>query len=129
MNPLQRSSLGLEIDQVLATADTVPSLFAGHDLAGRSYLVAQARRDEHSVTWLCAPISVLALRCVAEGRADPSDALRHSATGTVDRITVSIAELPQISESVQFCRDLGEEDLAGADLAGSTLLLRGARCA
>jgi hypothetical protein len=129
MNPLQRSSLGIEIDEILATRDTGPSLFAGHDTSGRQYLAVQARRDERSSTWLCAPISQLALYCVREGRAAPIDAMRHSATGIVHRITVSIDDPASDTESIQLCRELGDDDLAGADSARVPRWLEGARCA
>jgi hypothetical protein len=109
MNPLQCSSLGIQIDAVLAGRDTAPSLFTSHDLSGRNYLVAQIGRDVRSVTWLCAPISPLALRCVVEGRVDPLDALQHSATGAVDRVTVAADGDHSLAESVQLCRDLGDE--------------------
>src|ERR1700736_4220509 len=117
MNPLQRSSLGIEIDEILATRDSIPSLLAGHDATGRQYLAVQAHRDERSATWLCAPISRLALHCVTEGRAAPVDALRHSVSGIVHRIVVDTDGLSSINESVQLCRELRDEDLADADSA------------
>lgn len=129
MNPLQRSSLGIEIDEILATRETGPSLFAGHDPSGRQYLAVQARLDERSATWLCAPISRLALYCVTEGRAAPIDALRHSATGIVHRITVSTDDPASVTETIQLCRELGDDDLAGADTTRVPRWLVSARCA
>lgn len=114
MNPLQRVDLGIEIDEVLVVGETEPSLFAGHDVSGQQYLVAEARHDAKSTTWLFAPISPLALRCIIDGRADPCDALRHSATGYVNRVTVTSDRLPAVEETVQLCRELGDDDLAMA---------------
>jgi hypothetical protein len=129
MNPLQRSSLGIEIDEILATRDSIPSVLAGHDAAGNRYLAVEAHRDERTATWLCAPISRLALHCVTEGRAAPVDALRHSVTGIVHRITVATDDLSSVNESVQLCRELGDEELAGADSSRVPRWLPAARCA
>jgi hypothetical protein len=125
MNPLQRSSLGIEIDQVLATSDTLPSLFTGHDQWGCSYLVARASADECTITWLCAPISELALRCVAEGRAEPGDALRHSSNGAVARVRVARSNQTAVEETTELCRELRDEDLVGVGAGVRLPLLAG----
>lgn len=127
MNPLQRSSLGIEIDEVLATRESMPSVLAGHDASGCRYLAVQAHRDARTETWLCAPISRLALHCVTEGRAAPVDALRHSVTGIVHRIIVGTDDRSSVTESVQLCRELDDEELAGADSARVPRWLAAAR--
>jgi hypothetical protein len=129
MNPLQHSSLGIEIDEILATRDSIPSLLAGHDASGHQYLAVQAGRGERTATWLCAPISRLALHCVTEGRAAPVDALRHSVSGIVHRIVVATDGPLWIQESVQLCRELQDEDLVDADNSRVPRWLAAARCA
>jgi len=128
MNPLQHSSLDIEVDEILATRDQAPSLFSGHDSTGTRYLAVQAQRDEHTSMWLCAPISRLALYCVTEGRAAPVDALRHSVSGVVHRITISTNDPSAIIESTQLCRELRDEDLTGADSACVPRWMLAGRC-
>jgi hypothetical protein len=129
MNPLQRSSLNIEIDEVLAIRDSTPSVLAGHDPTGGLYLAVRAHHDAQTETWMCAPISRLALHCVTEGRAAPVDALRHSVSGIVHRIIVSTDDLSSVTESVQLCRELADEDLVGADNSRVPRWLSAARCA
>jgi hypothetical protein len=109
LKPFQRSSLDLELDRVLDPAAAFPHIFAGHSSAGQRYLIVQTTGDERSGTWMCAPITERALDCVVAGRAELRDALTHTATGTVDIVTVD----PQgnCTEAAKLCLDFDHEDL------------------
>jgi hypothetical protein len=95
---------GLEIDEMLGTDE----VFAAHDSEGQ-YLIAHTAAP----TWLCAPISERALRCVASGRAELRAAFSHSLTGLVERCTVRASSL---EESVVRCADLTDDELPRAGL-------------
>jgi hypothetical protein len=58
---------------------------------------------------MCAPITERALDCVVAGRAELRDALTHTATGTVDIVTVD--SQGNRTESAKLCRDLDHQDL------------------
>lgn len=60
-----------DIDEVLEP----DSVFAAHDQRGARYIVAHTT----PTTWLCAPVTDLALARVASGHAELRDAFRHSA--------------------------------------------------
>ncbi len=77
----------LLVDVVLAWREG-PALCAAHDERGGRWLIARVDNDPAHLAWLCAPVSERALRAVADGRASARDALRHSATGTVELVTV-----------------------------------------
>jgi hypothetical protein len=109
LKAFQRSSLDLEVDRVLDPAAAFPHLFAGHSSAGHRYLIVQTTFDERSGTWMCAPITERALDCVVAGRAELRDALTHTATGTVDIVTVD--SQGNRTESAKLCRDFDHQDL------------------
>ena len=100
-NTLNRGwPLALELDEVLLPDE----VFAAHDDFSR-YLVVH----DTSSSWLCAPISELALRCVASGRAELRSAFAHSLTGMVERFTVEGGAV--CGESMIPCAELRDEDL------------------
>jgi hypothetical protein len=109
MNPFQRSSLLLEVDEVLDPTAPLPQLFAGHTPAGQMYLIIQTAGDESSGTWVCAPITQRALECVLTGRAELRDVVVHTATGAVDLVT--IGRDGHCVESCIVSQDLRDEDL------------------
>jgi hypothetical protein len=112
-NPLRGSCLGLEVDDVLAARGAQPEVFSAHDPSGSHYLVAHTRGQGRAGTWLCAPVSERALACVQSGRAELRDVFAHSATGAVDRITVSArsGRRPKFQESLRLCAELTDEEL------------------
>jgi hypothetical protein len=65
-----------------------PSLCLATDVTGSPWLIVQVQDDPDRQAWLCAQVSERAAGAVLEGRTEPSHALRHSATGTVDLVTV-----------------------------------------
>jgi hypothetical protein len=64
-----------------------PNLCRGCD-PGRQWLVVQTDDDPLHLEWMCAPASEGAIRAIREGRCAPEDVLCHSATGTVEVVTV-----------------------------------------
>jgi hypothetical protein len=93
--------LGLEIDEVLMAED----VFSAHDEQGNRYLMAHTAAS----TWLCAPISKLALECVASGRSELRTVFAHSSTGMVDQLTVRGAAV--IKQSIVPCAELDDDVL------------------
>jgi hypothetical protein len=88
MNAFQRSSLRIEVDEVLDPAEPFSQLFAGHTPSGQRYLIVQTAGNEHAGRWMCAPITERALACVVAGKADIRDVIAHTSTGEVDVIAV-----------------------------------------
>ena len=64
------------------------SAHSGIDFGGGHWLIVRVDDDPDHLVWICAPVSSRALSEVASGRAEVSDVLRHSATGTVEVVTV-----------------------------------------
>jgi hypothetical protein len=109
MKPFQRSSLEIQLDDVLDAGAPLPHLFSGHTSAGQRYLIIQTSGDEHSGTWMCAPITDRALHHVLIGSAQLRDAVAHTATGAIDIITVTSDG--HCLESSRLCRELADEEL------------------
>jgi hypothetical protein len=65
-----------------------PTLCSARDLTGAQWLVVQTDDDPDHLTWMCAQASQRAIRAVRDGHASPADVLRHSASGTVELITI-----------------------------------------
>jgi hypothetical protein len=82
---------GYEIElfatEVLTEARGV-SVRSGVDVHGRAWLIVLVDDDPEHLVWICAPVSLRARSEVAAGRAAVRDVLRHSATGTVEVVTV-----------------------------------------
>jgi hypothetical protein len=79
--------LELFVETVLARRDW-PSICCARDFTGARWLIVQVDDHPDHLAWMCAPASERAIRAVREGRASPTDVLRHSATGTVEVVTV-----------------------------------------
>jgi hypothetical protein len=112
MNPFQVFRFPLEADEVLEWEADIPTLFSGHSPDGERYLVRHAARSDHTVIWVCAPISERALACVRTGRAEVRDAFTHTATGGVDILT--LGPDGHCTESFKMCAELRDEDLPPA---------------
>jgi hypothetical protein len=112
-NPLGGSGLALEVDDVLAITGANLNVFSAHDPSGSRYLVAHTSGQGRAGTWLCAPVTERALACVQSGRAELRDVFAHSATGAVEKITVSTksARRPKFHESLRLCTELTNEEL------------------
>jgi hypothetical protein len=110
-NPLAGSPVPVVVELVLAERAGKPLLFAGRTPDGQRWLVAQISERAGARRWLCAPASDLAIGCVASGRALPADLFRHSATGTVEDITVGPGG--QFFESLRLCGSLGDDEVPG----------------
>ena len=105
------SELDLEVDEVWERYDG-PRLFAGHEVSGQKWLVAEIHHTPFGAKWLCAPQSPRALECVRGGRAEVGDALRHSASGTVVMVTLEAATL--VADRVLLCAELHDDLLPPA---------------
>jgi len=79
--------LELWVEEVLDDRDG-PAVCSGRDLTGRPWIIARVDDDPAHLAWLCAEVSERALRAVLDGRASAFDAVRHSATGTAELVTV-----------------------------------------
>jgi hypothetical protein len=79
--------LELFVDDVL-TRQLWPSICCAHDFTGQRWLIVQVNYDPDRLTWMCARASEQAVQAVRSGYASPADVLRHSATGTVELVTV-----------------------------------------
>ncbi len=109
VSPLAGSPVPVAVEEVLVERSGEPRLFAGHTPDGQRWLVAQIAESTDLRRWLCAPASDRAIGCVASGRAMPADLLRHSATGTVEDITLGLGG--QFIESLRLCSELGDDEV------------------
>jgi hypothetical protein len=96
--------LELLIDDVISR-DEWPALCGAHDEGGANWLIVQVDDDEDHPAWLCAPLSARAIQAVLEGRASPDDVLRHSATGTVELVTVDHGRA--VPDRCLLCSEIG----------------------
>jgi hypothetical protein len=102
------SGLALDVEEVLEW-DEGPILFTGRDFEGQCWLVAEVGRRGTRAAWLCAPQSPRAIQCVMSGEAEVRDAIRHSANGTAEVITLDAARL--VEDQTLLCGDVPEEYL------------------
>jgi hypothetical protein len=79
--------LELFVEDALKRGDW-PSLCCARDITGSQWLIVQVDDDPAHPAWLCAPLSERAMRAVREGQCAPTDVLCHSATGTVELVTI-----------------------------------------
>jgi hypothetical protein len=105
-NPLAGTPLAIGVDDVIIARIGCPRLFAGHSPDGQRWLVAQVGEARR---WLCAPASDRAIDCVLSGVAAPVDLLRHSATGTVEDVTIDADG--RFFESVRLCSELSHDEV------------------
>ena len=111
------SELVLEVDEIWERYHG-PRLFAGHELSGQTWLVAEIHHTPSRAQWLCAPQSPRALECVRGGQAEVGDALRHSADGTVVMVTLESASV--VADRVLLCAELHGDLLPPAGWRVST---------
>ena len=105
------TELDLEVDEVWECYGG-PRLFAGHEVSGQTWLVAEIHQTPSGAQWLCAAQSPRALECVRVGQAEVGDALRHSANGTVVMVTLEAANL--VADRVLLCAELHDGLLPAA---------------
>jgi hypothetical protein len=79
--------LELYVQEVLDRRDW-PSLCWARDPTGRRWLIMQTDDDPLHLEWMCAPASERAIRAVRDGYCAPVDVFCHSATGTIELVTV-----------------------------------------
>jgi hypothetical protein len=79
--------LELFVEEVLDRGNW-PTLCCARDFRGGQWLIVQVDDDPDSLAWMCAPVSQRAIRAVRDGYCAPADVLCHSATGTVELVTV-----------------------------------------
>ena len=102
------SGLALDVEEVLEW-DEGPILFTARDFEGQRWLVAEVDRRGTRTAWLCTPQSPHTIEGVRSGQADVRDAVRHSANGTVEVITLDANEV--VEDQVLLCRDVPEKYL------------------
>lgn len=102
--------LELFVDEILDQDSVVRS---AQDFRGGHWLIIEVAQDPERLVWVCAPISVRALHEVVTGRAKPSDAVRHSATGTVELVTVERGRA--VPDRCLCCASIPEHLLTGID--------------
>ena len=110
MNPLEASSLGLALDEVLAGTRAAPRLFIGHSPDGQRWLAALITDHPAGQRWLCAPHSELDMNALRTGRALPTDLFLHSGNGTFEMI--ALQGDGGISEVRRLCRELTDDELS-----------------
>jgi hypothetical protein len=105
--------LELFAGEIIAEHEEV-SVRAGTDFGGGHWLIVRVDDDPDHLVWVCAPVSQRALQAVASGTAAVRDALRHSATGTVEVITVDHGRA--VPDRCLLCADLPAALLPGGDV-------------
>jgi hypothetical protein len=80
------------------------SVRSGVDIGGRLWLIVLVDEDPEHLVWICAPVSSRALTEVTAGRAAVVDVLRHSATGTVEVVTIDHGRA--VPDSCLLCHDI-----------------------
>jgi hypothetical protein len=98
---VESEAAGLVVDEILDVSAEFP-VAAGHDVDGQQYVIIDL-----SGIRVWAPISPLALRCVVTGRAELSDAFRHTQTGYV--VVVTFQPQGDTTTSVLLCRDIPDD--------------------
>jgi hypothetical protein len=79
----------LELSEVGVISDDAEySIRYGTDDEGCQWLIVEADHDPEHLVWVCAPVTSRMLAEVESGRAEPWDALRHSATGMAEVVVI-----------------------------------------
>jgi hypothetical protein len=79
--------LELFVEEVLDGGEG-PTLCHARDFTGGQWLIVQTDDDPVHLAWMCAPVSARAMQAVRDGHCEPTDVLRHSATGAVELVTI-----------------------------------------
>lgn len=90
------------------------SVRRGVDHAGGLWLIVLVDDDPEHLVWICAPVTPRAMQAVTAGKAAVTDVLRHSATGTVEVVTVERGRA--VPDSCRLCSDIPPALLPPADL-------------
>jgi hypothetical protein len=78
----------LVVEAVLVKDDRGTRVCSAHDDAAQQWLIVKVSDEPDDLAWLCVPVSERAIKAVVTGRGSLRDAIRHSATGTVDLVRV-----------------------------------------
>jgi hypothetical protein len=76
----------LVVEAVIVRDDRGTRVCSAHDCTGQQWLIVKVSDEPDDLAWLCVPVS--AIEAVLTGRGSLRDAIRHSATGTVDLVRV-----------------------------------------
>jgi hypothetical protein len=101
----------LVIDEILDKR-VGSTVFSAQDPDGRDYLVFEETAAS-GTSWMCAPISPLALRCVRTGRANLRDPFRHTATGYVLAFRAGLEG--DVATSIVLCNGIDDDLLPSCD--------------
>jgi hypothetical protein len=80
--------IALVVEAVLVRDDHGTRVCSAHDCTEQQWLIVKVSDEPDDLAWLCVPVSERAIEAVLTGRGSLRDAIRHSATGTVDLVTV-----------------------------------------
>jgi hypothetical protein len=107
--------LGFELELFVDVAidDAKAMVRSARSFLGEHWLIVQVDQNPDHLVWVCAPITLRALEAVRIGRATPRDALRHSASGSVEVVTVDHGRA--VPDRWLLCSALGEELLPHPD--------------
>jgi hypothetical protein len=78
----------LVVEAVLVKDDRGTRVCSAHDDTAQQWLIIKVSDEPDDLAWLCVPVSERAIKAVVTGRGSLRDAIRHSATGTVDPLRV-----------------------------------------
>jgi hypothetical protein len=108
------SDIELVVETILVRRDW-PEVCCARDFTGAQWLIVQVDDDPAHLAWMCAPMSDRAMQAVVNGQATPTDAVRHSATGTVELVTVDLDRA--VPDQCLLCASLPEHLLPSAQRA------------
>jgi hypothetical protein len=103
----------LELIVQAVLGDQGSALYCARDFTGGQWLIAQVDDDPDHLAWLCAPMSDRAMNAIVNGHAYPRDAVRHSATGTVELVTIEHGQA--VPDQCLLCANLPEHLLPKLD--------------
>jgi hypothetical protein len=78
----------LDVEAILVKDERGTRVCSAHDCTSQQWLIVKVSDEPNDLAWLCVPVSERAIEAVMTGRGSLRDAIRHSATGTVDLVTV-----------------------------------------
>jgi hypothetical protein len=119
MKPSRLMFFGFEIelvvDAVLNRDDRGTRLCSAHDRTAQQWLIVKVNDEPDDLAWLCVPVSERAIEAILTGRGSLRDAIRHSATGTVDLVRVEHGRA--MPDRCLLCPSIPEHLLPPSNLA------------
>ena len=101
----------LIVEAVLLQDDGGTRVCSAHDCTEQQWLIVNVSDEPDDLAWLCVPVS--AIEAVLTGRGSLRDAIRHSATGTVDLVVVDHGQV--VPDRCLLCACIPEHLLPADD--------------